>query len=109
MANVRLMLVQLWESRHKGSRRQAYPQPAAQPPATNAVVVAAVVVELGPEARTGSRRSMMTDDSRPSIYASNVLRRGGRADAATHPSVFVRQNERPAKMTRTKMALVRRG
>ena len=65
MANVRLMLVRLWESRHKGSRRQAYPQPAAQPPAASAVVVVAVVVELGPEARTGSRRSMLTDDSRP--------------------------------------------
>ena len=39
--------------------------PAALTVAASAVVVAAVVVEHDPEARTGSRRSMMTDDSRP--------------------------------------------
>ena len=38
---------------------------AAPPPAASAVVFVAVVVELDPGARTGSRRSMMTDDSRP--------------------------------------------
>ena len=48
------------------------PQLAAVPLAASAVVVVAVVVELDAEARTGSRRSMMTDDSRPSIYASDV-------------------------------------
>ena len=40
--------------------------PAAQPPAESAAVVAAVVVQLDPAAQTGSRRSVMTDDSRPS-------------------------------------------
>ena len=39
--------------------------PARAALAASAVVVAAVVVELDAEARTGSRRSMMTDDSRP--------------------------------------------
>ena len=53
-------------------------KPAAVALAASAVVVAAVVVELDAEAQTGSRRSMMTDDSRPSIYASNVLRRAHR-------------------------------
>ena len=39
--------------------------PYAQRLVTSTVALAAVVVELGPEARTGSRRSIMTDDSRP--------------------------------------------
>ena len=42
------------------------PEPADLTVAASAVIAAAVVVELAPEARTGSRRSMMTDDSRPS-------------------------------------------
>jgi hypothetical protein len=39
--------------------------PYAQRLVTSTVALAAVVVELEPEARTGSRRSIMTDDSRP--------------------------------------------
>ena len=64
--------------RVEGSKRQAYPQPDALTVAASAAVVAAVVVERDPEARTGSRRSMMTDDSRPSrphVTLSSVLQR----------------------------------
>ena len=66
MANVCLMLMTVQESSHvRLKRRQVYPQPNTPPPAASALVVAAVVVELDLEARTGSRRSIMTDDSRP--------------------------------------------
>jgi hypothetical protein len=52
--------------RVEGSKRQAYPQPEALTVAASAALIAAVVVELDPVARTGSRRSTLTDDSRPS-------------------------------------------
>ena len=49
--------------RVEGSKRQAYPQSDVLTDAANAAIVVAVVVERGAEARTGSRRSMLTDDS----------------------------------------------
>ena len=53
--------------RVRGSKRHAYtyPQSDVLTVAANAAIVVAVVVERGAEARTGSRRSMLTDDSRP--------------------------------------------
>ena len=75
--------------RVEGSKRQSYPQPAAPPPAASAVVVIAVVVELDPEARTGSRRSMMTDDSRPNHATWSAAR------CSKSPKCFCTGKSRP--------------
>ena len=79
--------------------------PYAQRLVTSTVALAAVVVELEPEARTGSRRSIMTDDSRPNYPPAAwnaVMQRVG-------PSVFVRASEDPSRMTYSGMALIERG
>ena len=49
------------------------PQPADLTVAVSAVIAAAVVVEIDPEAQTGSGRSIMTDDSRPSHTLATSL------------------------------------
>ena len=74
--------------RVEGSKRQAYPQPEALTVAASAAVIAAVVVELDPVAQTGSRRSILTDNSRPSHTPLGDIEQ---RDAASRPSVFVRK------------------
>ena len=51
-------------------RRAAEPPAAALSPTATACIVADVVVELGPEARSGSRPSIVTDGSHPNHLAS---------------------------------------
>jgi hypothetical protein len=90
--------------RVEGSKRQAYLQPGALAVAASAAVVAAVVVERNPEARTSSRRSMMTDDCRPSHPSATWTQR-----CSESSSVFVRESEDPVEMTYSRSARDKRG
>ena len=55
------------------SMRHTHLKPANLTVAASAAVVAAVKLELDPEARTGSRRSMVTDDSRPNQPPASAM------------------------------------